>query len=120
MWPQTAEERLQQWCALRDSARSHALLDCVAAVNDWWWRTPQINSNLKWYDHARWPDPWQLLAEDRWCDLARALGMLYTVSMMDRADVEDLCLIRTQDHNLVQVNQGKYILNWAPRHIVNI
>lgn len=120
MWPPTLEERLQQWYALREQVQGEPLVSCVATVNDWWWQTPQINRHLKWHAWQTWPDPWQLLADDCWCDLARGLGMLYTILMLERADVQEAALIRTPDHNLVQVNDGKYILNWAPRHIVNI
>ena len=55
-----------------------------------------------------------------YCDLARALGILYTISLLDRADLVDAELILTDEgDNLVQVVQGKYILNWKKDLIVN-
>ena len=75
---------------------------------------------LHWDDWQDWPDPWQLLADDVYCDLARALGILYTIEIMDHRDVRDCVLIQDRDHNLVLVDPGKYILNWSPGEIVNI
>jgi hypothetical protein len=67
-----------------------------------------------------WPDPWQLLNDNVYCDLARGLGILYTISLLDRADLTDAALILSQDgHNLVTVVKSKYILNWNPDTIVN-
>jgi hypothetical protein len=67
-----------------------------------------------------WPDPWQLLSDNVYCDLARALGILYTISLLDRADMADAELVLTEDgDNLVQVAKEKYILNWNPDSVVN-
>jgi len=79
-----------------------------------------VNSTMSWLDLDVWPDPWSLVTQNGHCDLARALGMLYTVFMCERDDVEDLQLIETEHANLVQINHGKYILNWSPGSIVNI
>jgi hypothetical protein len=37
-----------------------------------------------------WPDPWQLLSDDVYCEVARGLGILYTITLLDRADF-DVC-----------------------------
>jgi hypothetical protein len=75
---------------------------------------------LHWDDQAQWPDPWQLLSENIYCDLARGLGILYTIALLDRADITDAQLILTVDaHNLVLVPNTKYILNWEKHSIVN-
>lgn len=75
-----------------------------------------INRAIDWAD---WPDPWQLLSKPALCDLARSVGMLYTVIMIfdDRLPTR---LIQTKDNNLVLVDTEKYILNWSPDMIVNI
>ena len=45
---------------------------------------------------------------------------MYTISMLDRADMADATLVLTEnDGNLVQVAKEKYILNWKPDTIVN-
>ena len=46
---------------------------------------------------------------------------MYTISLLDHKDLTDAELIlTTEGHNLVQVCQTKYILNWQSDTIVNI
>ena len=45
---------------------------------------------------------------------------MYTISMLDRADMAPTTLVLTDDgSNLVLVAKEKYILNWEVEHIVN-
>lgn len=118
MWPVSFEERLQQWNKLREDVTSLPLTTQLQTINDWWFCAPMINRNLSWDSHRDWPGPWDLLAEDRWCDLARAVGIVYTINMID-VDT-DVMLTQCQEGNLVLVEQGKYILNWAPGELLNI
>ena len=45
---------------------------------------------------------------------------MYTISMLDREDLQDAQMIEYQSDNLVLVSQKKYILNWDPDQVVNI
>ena len=45
---------------------------------------------------------------------------MYTITMLDRADLQDVCMIEYQSDNLVLVNKEKYILNWDPEQVLNI
>lgn len=114
------EDRLREWRDLRDHCRNLPLDQALLEINDWWWQAPFVNHYLHWDDHHKWPGPWDLLADNIFCDLARALGIVYTVMMLERADIIDLEVIETEQDNLVQVNSGKYILNWCPQQLLNI
>jgi len=92
----------------------------MLAINDWWYAAPMTARTIIWECYQDWPDPWQLLANKHHCDLARGLGMLYTVCMTEHPEIADLALAQTDHDNLVLVNQGKYILNWAPGQLLNI
>lgn len=120
MWPSAYEDRLQEWYALRLRCRDLDLDTCMATINNWWWQAPLINYYLHWDDRRGWPGPWDLLADNVFCDLARAVGMLYTVMIIDRGDITGVELAQTEDDNLVLVNQGIYVLNWAPGQLLNI
>lgn len=120
MWHPDFDQRLTQWRDLRVTSISADLNSCLAQINDWWWQVPTVNHYLHWDDHAGWPSPWELLADNIYCDLARAAGMLYTVMMLEREDIQDVQLIQTKRYNLVQVDGGKYIMNWCPGEILNI
>lgn len=121
MWPISAESRLQHWARLRQEAVSTADLErCLLLVNAWWHNTPWQPYYLHWNDWRNWPGPWDLLADNHWCGLARALGIMYTLMMLERSDITDIDIIECNHDNLVQVNKGKYILNWSPDDLLNI
>ena len=89
-------------------------------INAWWFRAPWTAYHLHWDDSRTWPDPWQLLSDNIYCELARGLGILYTITLLDRADLAPAELILTAESgNLVLVTPEKYILNWASDTIVN-
>jgi hypothetical protein len=71
-------------------------------------------------DQPNWTDPWQLLSYNVYCEVARGLGILYTITLLERADMAPTDLILTEDGtNLVLVAKEKYILNWEPDSVVN-
>lgn len=45
---------------------------------------------------------------------------MYTLLLLDRQLYTDLEIISTGQDNLVQIDHGKYILNWAPGEVLNI
>ena len=119
MWPRTFAERLESWAQLRQQASTDAET-ALSAINSWWFQTPWRAYHLHWDDQAVWPDPWQLLSDNVYCPVAKGLGILYTISMLDRADMVDAELVLTQEgDNLVLVQETKYILNWSPDSVVN-
>lgn len=120
MWPKTFAERLESWAQLRTQASTADAETALAAINSWWFQTPWRAYHLHWDDRAVWPDPWQLLSDDLYCPLARGLGILYTITMLDRADLQDAVLIEVDSDNLVLVDKKKYILNWDPEQMLNI
>ena len=120
IWPTTFDQRLASWYALRESAQSLSLNLALDAINQWWYLSPWQPYYLHWDDIEKWPDPWQLLSDNIYCDLAKGLGILYTISMLDRTDTADAALILTEDGcNLVLVAKEKYILNWSLDNVVN-
>ena len=120
MWQRDYDRRLADWLSLRQQAADLSLTDCLQMINHWWQQSPWIPYYLHWDDRQDWPNAWQLIADNIYCDLARGLGMLYTVNMLDREDCADASLVETDLGNLVLVQQGKYVLNWTPDSVVNI
>ena len=120
MWPRTFAERLESWNQLRQQASTADVETALNAINSWWFQTPWRAYHLHWDDQAVWPDPWQLLSDDLYCPLARGLGILYTITMVDRQDLQDAVLSEVDSDNLVLVQKKKYILNWDADNIVNI
>ena len=120
MWYQDYHQRLRDWSDLRNECLETDLVPCSEKINDWWFRAPTVNHYLHWDDQETWPGPWDLLSDDIYCELARGLGMLYTINLIENPGVVDAELVSSDQGNLVLVNGGKYILNWAPRCLLNI
>jgi hypothetical protein len=120
MWPRNFSERLESWAQLRQQCQTVDPESALFNINSWWFQTPWSAYHLHWDDQADWPDPWQLLSDDIYCPVARGLGILYTIAMLDREDLQDACMIEYHSDNLVLVNKEKYILNWDPDQVLNI
>ena len=120
MWPRSFAERLESWATLRQYCADIDLEFALIKINSWWFQSPWTAYHLHWDDQADWPDPWQLLSDNQYCPVARGLGIMYTISMLDREDLQDARMIEYQSDNLVLVAQEKYILNWDPDQVVNI
>lgn len=120
MWPRNFSERLENWAQLRQQCLTLDSELALIKINQWWFQTPWTAYHLHWDDQQDWPDPWQLLSDNQYCPVARGLGIMYTISMLDREDLQDARMIEYQSDNLVLVSQEKYILNWDPDQVVNI
>ena len=120
MWPKNFADRLEAWAELRTRTQELPLEEALQIINNWWHQSPWQPYYLHWDDQPKWPDPWQLLSDNVYCDLARGLGIVYTISLLDRADMADAKLVLADDSsNLVLVAKEKYILNWNRDSIVN-
>jgi hypothetical protein len=120
IWPATFAARLESWNLLRDQCQNLSAQSALEHINAWWFRAPWRPYYLHWDDQATWPDPWQLLSDDIYCELAKGLGILYTITLLDRADLAPAELVLTAESgNLVLATPEKYILNWASDTIVN-
>jgi hypothetical protein len=121
VWPNNNDDLLISWYSLRLDNTENNIEQALQNVNDWWQMAPISMHYLHWDTVKDWPDPWDLLADGIYCGLAKAVGISYTLLLMNRPDINDLTLLQTDEgDNLVQVNQGIYILNWAPGEMLNI
>jgi len=120
IWPVTFAARLESWNQLRVHCQNLSAQSALEHINAWWFRAPWRPYYLHWDDQKTWPDPWQLLSDDIYCELARGLGILYTITLLERPDLQPARLVLTETgHNLVLVEQSKYILNWETNSILN-
>jgi hypothetical protein len=75
-------------------------------------------------DHVEeWPGPWELIYENYYCDLAKALGIVYTLYLSNhKPDIEIRIYNEPstkEQYNLVFVDKGKYVLNLIHDEVVN-
>ena len=121
------DERLREWMMFRNQIGQVTLEQAFDQTTQLWSYAPFVSHYL---DANRdislipWPDPWVLLYENYYCDIAKSLGMLYTLYLSSHRP-KDIALVMAQDldtnqgYNLVQIEQGKYTLNFEFNTVVN-
>lgn len=119
-WQVVFEPRLASWNQLRTQVKHLPVDVALETINAWWFRAPWTAYHLHWDDQHVWPDPWQLLSDNTFCEVARGLGILYTIALLEREDITSAELVLTKDdRNLVLVDKSKYILNWDKSLVLN-
>lgn len=115
------EARLSDWYDLRVHLEDSALEEKCVNIDTWWQRAPLVNHHLHILDSENWPDPWELLVENTYCEVARALGICYTLLLLDVNDVEmaEATDKMGNDVVLVLVDNAKYILNYFPETVLS-
>ena len=122
MWQSHPERRLIAWANLRNDCKDNPNLESVITkIHNWWQQAPMVLRYLHTDLIDEWPDPWELITENTYCNLAKCLGMCYTIRMLDRQDIHNLCISEVNDNDyIVQVNNGLYTMNWNVDSVVNM
>jgi hypothetical protein len=74
--------RLQQWKEFRSSLETSSTP--FEDVAHFWSRAPFVYNFLDPFDSKSWPDPWQLILDNKFDDLGITLGMCYTLQLTER------------------------------------
>lgn len=117
------DERLRSWQDFRTTIGQKPFEQALADTQHLWSYAPYVAHYLTTDQLSTWPDPWELLYENYYCDLAKALGIVYTLYLSShRPDIE-IRIYQAPDsketYNLVLVDQGKYVLNMIHDEVVN-
>jgi hypothetical protein len=125
MFQQSAEARLRVWREFRNQLNQLPLSNALEQVVQFWSRAPFTPYYLELNQPDTWPDPWTLIEENYYCDIAKCLGIMYTVSLTQHKTYLELEFRSYQDElghefNLAWINDGKYILNLIDNKVVNI
>ena len=123
-WNLRVNDRLAQWKDFRHQLDRLPLESAVVELNNMWSTAPFVNYNLDPSDPKTWPDPWALLAENYWCDVAKSLGIAYTIyfSSHKPTPIEIRVYYDYKDktrHCVAWLDDGKYIRNYGRYEIVN-
>lgn len=115
MFKLPASERLTRWRDFRKSLSHLPLNEACQAVVILWDPCPFNPYFLDPANPNSWPDPWTLLEDNWYCDIAKALGMLYTIKYTNHNPKVEIRIYRDSktnyDYNILWINDGKYILN---------
>lgn len=127
MWNLKPSERLHEWKEFREKIGQQNVELALKETSHLWSYAPYVAHYLDSIELNKWPDPWTLLHENYYCDLAKCLGMLYTLYLSNHfsKDIKSLEIrvyknpVNYEIYNTVWVNEGKYILNFTFDEIVN-
>ena len=123
MWNQLPSERLRFWHDFRKKISEQNFEQALKETTHLWSYAPYVAHYLTTDHIENWPGPWELVYENYYCDLAKALGIVYTLYLSShKPNIEIKIYIdpSTKDqYNLVFVEQGKYVLNYIHDEVVN-
>jgi len=96
------ESRLVVWSEFRSSLEKSKtpLQDVVNFYN----KIELSSQRYDPWDEDNWPTPWTLIFENKYCAFTLALGMCYSLKLMDRYADTEIKLVILKDDNL----QTKY------------
>jgi hypothetical protein len=115
------DTRLRSWYELRAQIEGTLIQNKCVEIDEYWQKAPLVNHHLHILDSISWPGPWDLLVENTYCTVARALGMCYTLLLTGVNDIElvEATDINGEDVVLVLVDDAKYILNYWPNTVLS-
>lgn len=123
-WNLRVNDRLSQWKDFRGEISRLPIEKAIEELTTLWSTAPFVTYYLEPSDPKKWPDPWTLLAENYYCDVAKSLGMLYTIYFSSHKHIPMEIRIY-YDYNdktrysVLWLDDGKYIINYWPYETVN-
>jgi hypothetical protein len=126
MWniSQTSD-RLQKWKEFRRHINLLSFDDALKETVQLWSYAPFVNHYLDHSTPEDWPGPWDLVSDNVYDDMARALGMIYTLYLTDHGKQHSFTIALAQagttleNYNLALIDEGKYILNFQFNDIIS-
>jgi len=125
MWDLRSDARLAVWRDFRYSLDKCSLKTALNKISKIWSYAPFVGFYLHPNDATDWPDPWRLLSDNHYCDLAKTLGMYYTICLCKHGkEIDDIKLqIYTDSKTKEQINivvvNNEHVLNWIFNSVVN-
>lgn len=124
MWNLDSQARLVEWKQFRSQLSQCSAEKALEKICNLWSYVPFVEHYLDQLPQNKWPGPWELIWGNRYCDLARALGMLYTWELTDHAREYSSEIKILHDHknncriNCFCVQPGDYVLNLSYNEVL--
>ena len=115
------DDRMHFWRNFRVDLKDMKPIEALESVNKLWATCPTTNGYLDYADCRDWPDPWTLIDNNHYCEVAVALGIFYTIYLSEILDNDALKIVIYKDkQNFVNsVHIDKYDLNISYNEILN-
>jgi hypothetical protein len=81
MFDKKYEDRLVLWREFRDSLEVSN--DPIQKAIEFYEKAPSTSFSADPYTPSTWPDPWELLEENQYCEFGKILAVCYTLQLTD-------------------------------------
>lgn len=95
MFDKTYEQRLALWREFRDHLET--AVDPIQDTIDLFSKAPSVSMAADPYTPSTWPDPWETVKENCYCDFVKTLAICYTLQLTDRFSHSHFEIHITQD-----------------------
>jgi hypothetical protein len=123
MFESFGNERLIKWKDFRQQLETSQtpFMD----VAGFWSKAPFVNSFIDPSNTDLWPDPWHLILDNQYDDLAITLGMLYTIKLTQRFmdssfEIHTSITGKKESQQFFLVVDKKHVLNYQYALAVDI
>ena len=119
---QRSSERIREWAAFRHQIENKPFEQALRDTLELWSYAPIVNNWMDYTSTEMWPDPWELLEDSGYDELAKCLGILYTLYLSGHNEhiySIEIGLENGEYRYIVSIDDGKYILNYEWMEIVN-
>lgn len=125
MFKLNTRERLSLWRQFRQELDLLPIDKAINEANKLWSSCPFTPFFLSLDDIDNWPSPWQLIEENYYCDLAKCLGLVYTLYLTKHKPTLHPEIRIYYDsaskhtYHIAYLCHGKYVLNLIDNDVVN-
>lgn len=107
-------QRLTAWKRLRDEIETSS--EPLSLCASFWSKAPYVSEFIDPTDIDSWPDPWKLILDGRYDNLAIALGMLYTLRLTDKFEKTEFDIFQHTRNN----KESDYFLKIGDLGVLNL
>jgi len=121
----TSASRLKCWKNFRFKINQLPFEEALQETIDFWQPCPWTAFYLDLDNPESWPNAWDLIIDNYYCDLAKVLGIVYTLYHSKHGTNLELEVHVYVDSNtgyqycVAYLNQGKYVLNLIDNQVLN-
>tara|TARA_B100001287_G_scaffold256675_1_gene241713 strand:+ start:1931 stop:2350 length:420 start_codon:yes stop_codon:yes gene_type:complete len=97
MFKENYYRNMELWLGLRNQLEVDK--DPFDSVFKFWNNVPTSKISIDPYDKERWPDPWEMIYENDYCEFKKILAICYTLQLTDRFSRSDFGIHITLDRD---------------------
>lgn len=115
-----ADKRIAAWRQHRLSLKTLPINQALLEIANFFADMPLGPRTIDFYNPNTWPDPWDILADIKFCENSISLMMYYTViSVFPDANIKMYVIDDTEQRFMVPVVDG-IVLNYYPRDVIEL